>query len=61
MTEFTMCACMGPRGDEPYCMCRMINLGLKKKEDYDWTQEEKDKLDKALDEIFQRRKDKPNV
>lgn len=58
MSEFSICACLGPREGEPYCMCQMINLGLKKKEDYDWTQEEEDRLNKALDEIFERRQKK---
>ena len=58
MAEFSMCACLGPREGEPYCMCEMINRGLKKKEDYDWTQEEKDRLSAALDSIFERCEEK---
>ena len=49
---FNPCACLGPRQDELYCMCEMILRNLKTKEDYDWTQDEKDKFDAALSEIF---------
>lgn len=47
-----ICACMGPRDDEPYCMCEMIRRGLKTSKDYEWTQEEKARLYKAMREIF---------
>jgi len=50
-----LCACMGPKLGEPHCYCQMISLGLKTKEDYAMTQEQKDKLNKAFDLIFDRR------
>ncbi len=58
------CACLGPRKGEPHCMCTMINLGLKTKKDYEWSEEEKQKLTDALAGIFEWRgkkaKDKQN-
>jgi hypothetical protein len=47
-----ICACLGPKQGEPYCMCKMITLGLKSPKDYEYTEEEKQRLTIALDEIF---------
>jgi len=44
------CACMGPQGNDPVCPCRMRALG--KEPSNQWTQEEKDRLNKVLGEIF---------
>ena len=48
-----VCACLGPKSNEPHCMCEMINLGLKTKEDYAWTLEEKENLHSFLSKIFE--------
>lgn len=50
--DFNFCACLGPRQDEPYCMCVMISRGLKIKEDYAMSEEEKVRLNQALAEVF---------
>jgi len=55
-----ICACLGPRDDEPYCMCEMIRRGLKTSKDYEWSQEEKDRLTLALNGIFNKREQKKN-
>ena len=52
MTEpkFSMCACMGLVGKDPYCPCEMRRRGLKS--DADWTEEDKARLNKAFAEMF---------
>lgn len=50
--SFDACSCLGPQKGEPHCMCIMINLGLKTKKDYEWSEEEKAKLNAALAKIF---------
>jgi len=47
------CACMGPKHGDPYCYCEMLSKGLIPSENYKWTQEDKDKLDKILIKIFE--------
>ena len=47
---YSACACMGPQGNDPVCPCHMRAMG---KEPHDnWTPEEKEKLNKALAEVF---------
>jgi hypothetical protein len=41
---------MGPQGNDPVCPCSMRNLGLQPTNL--WTEESKEKLNKALTEIF---------
>lgn len=47
-----ICACLGPSQNEPHCMCKMIQLGLKTKEDYRPSLEESAKLKSALASVF---------
>lgn len=49
-TELSACACMGPQGNDPVCPCRMRAAG--KEPSNQWTQEDKDRLNKVLGEIF---------
>lgn len=49
---FNPCSCLGAKQDEPYCMCVMIDNGLKTKEDYVYTKEEKDNLSNVLSKTF---------
>jgi hypothetical protein len=53
---FEPCACLGPKPGEPYCMCSMINHGLKTKKDYEMSPEAKQKMEDAFSEIFSRRR-----
>jgi hypothetical protein len=50
-TEF--CACLGSREGEPNCPCTMINLGLKTKKDYEWSDVEKQKLSDTFASVFE--------
>ncbi len=47
-----LCACLGPRQDEPFCMCVMIQKGLKTLKDYGPSDEDKAKLKNALVDVF---------
>jgi len=47
-----VCVCLGPTQDDPYCMCVMIQNGLKTKEDYKASPEECAKLNSALASVF---------
>lgn len=62
MNEFTdlnICACIGPLNGEPYCPCKMKREGLETS--FKWSQEEKDKMQKALEEIFDPKNKNPQV
>ena len=47
---FSLCACMGPIGDDPLCPCAMTNAGLVPTPI--WTDEKKDELRTVLNDIF---------
>ncbi len=49
------CACMGPLHGDPFCYCEMKQRNLKPSKNYEWTQEQKDNLNKVLSEIFTKR------
>ena len=49
----SICACLGPRANEPYCRCEMISRGLKTEADYAMPDAEKERLYKSLQDIFQ--------
>lgn len=51
-----LCACMGPMHGDPYCYCEMENRGLKVSEKYKMTPEQEKKLDDALADIFEWKK-----
>lgn len=55
--EDTWCACMGPQYGEPYCYCEMKRRGLQMSKQHDWSPEDIEKLNKALAEIFNWKKD----
>lgn len=59
MDNLELCACMGPQGNEPYCPCGMRSRGLATSAN--WTQEEIDAMQKALEEIFDRKNNNPMV
>ena len=42
----SVCACMGPIGDDPYCPCKMESLGLPSSNV--WTPEKIAELDRVL-------------
>lgn len=46
------CACLGPRQGEPYCMCEMIDRGIRTKKDYAMSESEKVRLNEALSKVF---------
>jgi hypothetical protein len=48
LNQVNACACLGPRDGEPMCMCMMIQAGLRTQEDYEWSEEDKQKLNEAL-------------
>lgn len=52
----TPCACMGPQGDDPYCPCTMKQMGVKSSAE--WTEEDRERLNKALIEVFAQNKEK---
>ena len=45
------CACMGVRPGDEFCYCELKARGMSTKH-YEWTEEEKAKLDAALKEAF---------
>lgn len=49
----SLCACMGPIGDDPVCPCAMRAQGLAPTEV--WTPEKKAELEKVLSECFGRK------
>lgn len=48
--EISMCGCMGPIGDDPYCPCQMRSRGLEPTNL--WTPEKIAELDMALAKAF---------
>jgi hypothetical protein len=48
--EVSMCACMGPIGDDPHCPCKMQSLGLEPTPV--WTPESTAQFHAALREVF---------
>ena len=48
----SMCACMGPQGNDPLCPCRMVAAGLKPTPI--WTPQKKEELLAAFKEIVER-------
>jgi|688.fasta_scaffold1017697_2 hypothetical protein len=59
-TPIDLCACVGPINGEPYCPCEMKQNGLESIASK-WSQEDKDDLQKALEEIFDPRNNNPQV
>lgn len=49
--NLSACACMGPIGEDPYCPCRMRQMGLEPT--LIWTPEARARLDAAFREIFE--------
>ena len=45
-----LCACMGPQGNDPYCPCTMVNMGLEPS--FKWEDEDKQRLEAALKTMF---------
>lgn len=45
------CACMGIREGDQYCYCELKRRGMDTSH-YEWSEEEKKELNKALGEIF---------
>jgi hypothetical protein len=45
------CACMGPRPGDEFCYCQLKARGMSTAH-YEWTVEEKQKLDAALKKAF---------
>lgn len=52
----TPCACLGPQGGDLYCPCVMRSLGLEPSNQ--WTHEDRERLNKALETIFKKNKEK---
>ena len=50
-SDMNICACMGVRPGDLYCYCGLISRGLDTSH-YKLTQEEKDRLNEALSEMF---------
>lgn len=42
-----LCACIGPVGNDPYCACKMQELGLKG--DYEWSEEKIEEFKAVLE------------
>jgi uncharacterized coiled-coil protein SlyX len=59
-TPIDICACVGPLMGEPYCPCEMRQNGLESIANK-WSQEDKDDLQKALEEIFDPKINNPQV
>lgn len=53
----TLCACLGPIKGEPHCPCTMVQMGLKKNEDYKMPEEEVEKLRAVMKTILTRNED----
>lgn len=51
LKDLSMCACLGPLNNEPYCPCEMSRLGLPSTANK-WTKEESNELQKVLEQIF---------
>lgn len=51
MFNMEACACMGIREGDLYCYCELKIRGMCTKH-YEWTEEEKTALNKALSEMF---------
>ena len=49
--DLNLCACLGPPPGEQYCYCQREKLGMDTSY-YEWTEEEKQSLHKALTEAF---------
>lgn len=49
-----VCACLGPRASEPYCMCTMIQLGFRTEEDYKASTESIKELKIAFAQMFKK-------
>lgn len=50
----TLCACMGPRGNDPHCPCKMYALGLEPTPIVPMTEAEREELKEAFREIIAR-------
>ena len=49
-----ICACLGPQGNDPVCPCMMRSQGLEPSNQ--WTEEDRQRLNAALNDIFFTRK-----
>lgn len=46
-----MCACMGPILGQPHCPCKMQQLGLSDGSEYKWSEDDKARLEKVLQQL----------
>ena len=51
MNNLSLCACMGPRGNDPHCPCKMYALGLEPTPVKPMTEEEREELKAAFQKI----------
>ena len=62
MGELKLCACVGPQNGELYCPCAMRHKGLEFESfRCEWTQDEKDAMQKVLEHIFDPSNKNPQV